>query len=100
MGQRLTPQQYELINGMDADHEMRIKRQLDTNNEEFLAARHRARLSEEWAERIRRQKVLSQEWTEAESRASARPPSGGSLSALRATSSSTAGCKGHEDACC
>ena len=69
MGQRLTPQQYELINGMDADHEMRIKRQLDTNNEEFLAARHRARLSEEWAERIRRQKVLSQEWTEAESRA-------------------------------
>ena len=58
MGQRLTPQQYEVLAGLDADQQMRMKRQLDTNNEEFLAQRHQARLIEETAEKIRRRKVL------------------------------------------
>ena len=40
---------------------------LDTNNEEFLHARHNVRLMEEQAERFRRRKVLTGEWTEAES---------------------------------
>ena len=68
MGQRLTPAQYEVLTGLDADDQMRMKRQLDTNNEEFLAQRHQARLLEETAEKIRRQKVLQQEWTESESK--------------------------------
>ena len=68
MGQRLTPAQYEVLAGLDADEQMRMKRQLDTNNEEFLAQRHHARLLEETAEKIRRQKVLQQEWTESESK--------------------------------
>ena len=41
---------------------------LDTNNEQFLNARHDVRLKEEQAERFRRKKVLTGEWTEAESR--------------------------------
>lgn len=44
-----------------------MRRQLDNQNEEFLNARHQARLMEEYTERIRRQKVLSGEWSEAES---------------------------------
>ena len=68
MGQRLSPQQYELIAGVDADQDMRLKRELDTNNEEFLATRHQVRLVEETAEKIRRRKVLENEWTEAESK--------------------------------
>lgn len=46
-----------------------MSRQLDTQNEEFLNTRHQVRLLEEYVEKMRRRKVLSGEWTEAESRA-------------------------------
>ena len=68
LGNTLTPTEYEKIAGFYADGDLRNKRMLDTNNEEFLHARHNVRLMEEQAERFRRRKVLTGEWTEAESR--------------------------------
>ena len=43
-------------------------RTCDSNDEQFLADRHQVRLLEETAEKIRRTKVISGEWSEAESR--------------------------------
>jgi len=39
IGQRLTPSQYELIDGFYRKEELRTKRMLDANNEEFLETR-------------------------------------------------------------
>ena len=69
IGQQLTPSQYELIDGLYKNEELRSKRMLDANNEEFLETRQQVRLMEEAAEKIRRQKVISREWNEAESHA-------------------------------
>ena len=46
---------------------MRLKNIMDVNNKEFLENRQRARLSAEIAEKVRRQKVLSGDWSESES---------------------------------
>ena len=67
MGQRLTTAEYELVDGFYQNQDLRQKRQLDTNNEEFLENRQVVRLLQERVERIRRQKVMTGEWTESES---------------------------------
>ena len=68
MGGRLTPQQYEQVAGIYGDETLRNMRTCDSNDEQFLADRHQVRLLEETAEKIRRTKVISGEWSEAESR--------------------------------
>lgn len=62
IGHRLTPGEYEILCAG-----VRQNRSLDGNNEEFLEARHRARLMQEYVEKVRRQKVITGEWSEAES---------------------------------
>ena len=54
MGGRLTPREYELVAGFYRDEDLRRKRVLDVNDREFLENRHRARLSAEIAEKVRR----------------------------------------------
>ena len=40
IGHNLTPAEYEIIAGVQEDARLRQKRQLDSNNEEFLSNRH------------------------------------------------------------
>ena len=44
IGQTLTPMEYEKVSGFYEDAELRRRRMIDTNNEEFLNARHEVRL--------------------------------------------------------
>ncbi len=67
IGHKLSVSEYEIVAGIQEDAQLRMKRQLDTNNEEFLANRIKVRLMQERVEQIRRQKVIAGEWSENES---------------------------------
>ena len=67
MGERLTPRQFEIISGQYSTSDAKMSRVKDSLNENFLDRRDMIRLLEEYVEKVRRQKVLSNEWTETES---------------------------------
>lgn len=67
MGTRLSAAEYEIVNGFYEDAQLKQKRVLDVNNQEFLENRQQIRLMQEEAEKIRRQKVMSGEWPESQS---------------------------------
>lgn len=64
MGERLTPRQFELIAGIHKSSDMKLERVKNGKQEEFLQRRETIRLQQELAEKFRRQKVISGEWTE------------------------------------
>ena len=67
MGTRLSAAEYEIVNGFYEDAQLKQKRVLDVNNQEFLENRQQIRLMQEEVEKIRRQKVMSGEWPESQS---------------------------------
>jgi hypothetical protein len=67
-GGEMNPRQYEMFTGMYKQEDLMTKRVRDAHNELFITNRDNIRLIEEHYEKTRRQKVLSGEWTEAESK--------------------------------
>jgi len=67
MGEKLTPRQFEFLVGTHSDDTAKFRYVKDTQNEIFLSKREYIRLSQERVEQIRRQKVMSGEWSEAAS---------------------------------
>jgi len=66
-GGDLTPRQYELLTGLYREEDLHTKRVRDAHNEVFMTNKTVIRLTEEYYEKVRRQRVLSGEWREEES---------------------------------
>ncbi len=67
MGERLTPRQFEIISGQYSTSDVKMSRVKDSLNDNFLDRRDIIRLLEEHVEKVRRHKVIINEWTENES---------------------------------
>lgn len=69
MGQKLSPRQFELITGvhMAKKGQNTLEYSARDSREKYLINRDWIRLNEERAEKLRRQKVISGEWTEEDS---------------------------------
>lgn len=67
MGEKLTPRQFDLLVGLHSDENAKLRYVKDNQNDAFMQKRDVIRLFEEQLEKLRRQRVMSGEWSEAAS---------------------------------